>query len=108
MKLQVKAYTSTWSRINPKDVHEEVMKFLERQRERERDSGGVEAVVGRVFGNNAHVANLQHTSEHVVETTAKEMAVVIGFVLHDTGRRSGAYRRQIFFSTCGSNCQPGN
>ena len=55
MKLQVKAYTSTWSRINPKDVHEEVMKFLERQRERERDSGGVEAVVGRVFGNNAHV-----------------------------------------------------
>ena len=26
---------------------EKVMKFLERQRERERDSGGVEAVVGQ-------------------------------------------------------------
>ena len=28
-------------------AHEKVMKFLERQRERERDSGGVEAVVRR-------------------------------------------------------------
>ena len=25
------------------------------------------------------------------------MAIIIGFVLHDTGRRSAAYRRQNFF-----------
>ena len=37
----------TSSSRNFLSAHEKVMKFLERQRERERDLGGVEAVVGR-------------------------------------------------------------
>ena len=37
----------TSSSRNFLSAHEKVMKFLERQRERERDSGGVEAVVRR-------------------------------------------------------------
>ena len=39
----------TSSSRNFLSAHEKVMKFLERQRERERDLGGVEKVVGRLI-----------------------------------------------------------